>query len=193
MNLLSHLYLSFGEPTIMVGNLLGDDVRGGLDELDSGVRRGVQLHRLIDSSADSHPAFLRAAKLLSPNWRHWSRVIIDVAFDHVLARQWDRWSDDSLREYLDRSYELMYPERSRLSSPHRARLERLIESDLLWSWRSEAGVETSLRRISIRSKRKPQLADAMADLRQFDDRITAEFEVLFPALADQCRDFLKAS
>ncbi|MGA2151478.1 MAG: DUF479 domain-containing protein, partial [Geobacteraceae bacterium] len=50
MNFLAHLYLSGDDPELLVGNLLGDFVKGRLSgNFPDGIERGIELHRRIDS------------------------------------------------------------------------------------------------------------------------------------------------
>ena len=56
MNYLGHLCLSDDSPECIVGNLLGDFVKGRPEgRFPPGVVRGIRLHRAIDGFTDGHP------------------------------------------------------------------------------------------------------------------------------------------
>ena len=89
MNYLAHVYLSGTDQDLSIGNFIADHVKGKayLDYPDS-IQRGILLHRKIDHFTDSHPLFKKNVSLLFPQYRHYSRVIVDMFFDHVLAVHW---------------------------------------------------------------------------------------------------------
>ena len=52
------------------------------------LRIGIQMHRAIDAFSDRHPAVRRSKSILTPEYGRLSGVIVDVFYDHVLARRW---------------------------------------------------------------------------------------------------------
>lgn len=94
MNYLAHLYLADDSPGSLIGSLLGDFVKGNLDNAyDEEITRGILIHRRIDSFSDSHEKVLESKRLISPKRRTFSSIIIDVSFDHFLARDWSEYSN----------------------------------------------------------------------------------------------------
>jgi len=92
VNYLAHLYLSGDDPEIQLGNFIGDFVRGRNPESEYPVKVaiGIHLHRIIDSYTDSH-SIVRESKLrLRPVYRHYSGVLVDIYYDHFLARHWNQ-------------------------------------------------------------------------------------------------------
>ena len=62
MNYLAHIYLSGKNRQIQIGNFVGDAVKGkAYNSYPDFFRKGILLHRLIDSFADTHPAVKEAA------------------------------------------------------------------------------------------------------------------------------------
>ena len=106
MNYLAHIRLAGDDPECLIGNFLGDFVKGRLPEdcYAPGIRRGIVMHRKIDAWTDSHEITRKCTRLISPERRRWSRVIIDIFYDHLLAVNWEKYSDESLRDFLDRAY-----------------------------------------------------------------------------------------
>ena len=96
MNYLGHLYVAGDDPELQLGGLLGDFVRGrDLSAFPEGVARGISLHRSIDAYTDRHPAFRSACEALPAEYRRFSRILIDVYFGHLLARDWQRHQLDA--------------------------------------------------------------------------------------------------
>ena len=100
MNFLAHIYLSFENPKILVGNFIGDFVKGKKLELyGDEIQKGILLHREIDDYTDSHPIVLETKKRLRPNYHHYAPVISDVYYDHFLASLWSNYHKTPLIEY----------------------------------------------------------------------------------------------
>ena len=105
MNFLAHLYLARGDDDLMLGGLLGDFVRGrtALKAYSPGVRSGIKMHRRIDRFTDHSRAVRGLRRKFPAEFRRYSGIVIDMAFDHELARHWDQYNDDSLEEF-DREF-----------------------------------------------------------------------------------------
>ena len=88
MNFLAHLYLSGDNHKIMLGNFIGDFVKGrnGLKKFDPEIISSIELHRAIDEITDNHPIMTVSKNRLRPKYRHYSGVILGVYYDHFLAR-----------------------------------------------------------------------------------------------------------
>lgn len=103
MNFLAHLYLSGDSEDIQTGNFIGDYVKGSHYNLyDGDIRKGILLHRIIDSYTDNHPAFREAGTIFRQRYGRYSGIVTDIAFDHLLASRWSQFSVYSLREFTSR-------------------------------------------------------------------------------------------
>src|ERR1700754_1200458 len=109
MNFLAHLYLSGSDPKIKVGNFIADFVKGkNLHErFENRIAQGIELHREIDHFTDHHSVVQESKNRLRPKYRHYSGVIVDVFYDHFLARNWKTFHTSSLPAFADNAYELM--------------------------------------------------------------------------------------
>ncbi len=101
MNFLAHLWLADGDDGLRLGAMLGDFVRGSMDDsgLPAPVQRGIQLHRFIDQYMDSLPELVELRQRFDAPFRRYAGIIIDVAFDHQLARRWSEYSEISLQQF----------------------------------------------------------------------------------------------
>src|SRR4026208_598678 len=105
MNWLAHLYLSEPTPAFRIGNLLPDLVPASeLVDLPGDFRRGVEQHRRIDAFTDSHPIVRRSMNRVSPPFRRFAGVLVDVFYDHILAREWNSFSSGPLSEFAQEVY-----------------------------------------------------------------------------------------
>lgn len=87
MNFLAHAYLSFDKPGLIVGNLVADMVKGKqiMETFPDEIRKGIQLHRQIDSYTDSHPVTIEAKHLFDNSAGRYGSSFLDVSYDHFLA------------------------------------------------------------------------------------------------------------
>lgn len=96
MNFLAHAYLGGEVAEHRLGGFLGDFVKGPLEPASGGlpakVLAGVELHRRLDSFAETHPAFCRSRERISPARRRVAGIMVDLFYDHFLARDWAEWS-----------------------------------------------------------------------------------------------------
>ena len=106
MNFLGHIYLSGSDTDLAIGNLVADQIKGNkISELPNKIKSGIVLHRLIDEFTDNHSSYKKCVSELFPNYRHYSRVIIDMYFDHFLAANWDNFHKIPLKIYSNNFYD----------------------------------------------------------------------------------------
>lgn len=176
----------------MLGAMLGDFVRGSkvLESYSAGVRRGIELHRFIDSSVDTLPDVVNLRKYFKAPFRRYSGIIIDLAYDHELARRWEAYSDESLedfdlrvREILDRHDDLVpgglrrfmhYADRRGLFATYRNKSEILL---------SLAGIGTRLSRPNP-LHRVDQIWDAL------EPRFSTSFDSVFRQVQQAVAEWL---
>lgn len=108
MNFLAHAILAGPADDDLVGGIAGDFVKGGLTPLPAGMTQafadGVMLHRRIDSFADAHPAFRRSRARVSAARRRVSGIMVDLFYDHFLARHWARFCAQGLEAFTAHAY-----------------------------------------------------------------------------------------
>lgn len=108
MNFLAHVYLSEDNFSLAVGNLIADRVKGkDLTNFSPMIQKGILLHRKIDAFTDHHSLFKECVSILFPIYRHYSRVIIDIYFDHFLASNWDKYNSKNLKVFSNEFYDAL--------------------------------------------------------------------------------------
>ena len=101
MNYLAHLCLANGDSGLMLGGMFGDFVRGrwALRAFPEQVRQGIVLHRFIDRQTDHSTVVKKLRTCFPREFRRYSGIIIDLAFDHELAMNWWRYMPGSLERF----------------------------------------------------------------------------------------------
>ena len=111
MNYLAHLHLGGQQPQQLLGSLFGDFVNGRLDgRFPAQLEAAITLHRRIDAFTDSHPLVLTALARFPAERRRYAGIILDVFFDHCLARHWQDYADLPLRQFTAQVYRVLAAE-----------------------------------------------------------------------------------
>ena len=182
MNFLAHALLAGPDPADRLGAMLGDFVKGPLPAgLPAPVASGVELHRRIDSFADTHPAFHRSRTRVSPQRRRYAGIMIDMFYDHFLALHWESFSGEPLEDFAAGIYELM-SDHTALLPPRLAHiLPYMREQDWMSSYRSPDAIATALDRMAERRLTRPNgLAGSAAELEGRYGEFEQDFVAFFP-------------
>lgn len=191
MNHLAHLLLSGPDPDHRLGALLGDHVKGieALSELRPGLRKGVMLHRRIDTWSDRHPAVTGLLAQMQPPWRRYGGIVLDVLFDHMLDRHWSRFAEMELEEFALETDRLMVRHRSEMPG-RMADFTRWAEAVGLWQRYGEREMlDEIFHRIARRHGRMEPLARGTEMLDRLEPEIERAFLELFPELLKRSAHF----
>lgn len=183
MNWLAHLYLSDPAPAHRVGNLLPDflsinEVRA-LPEI---FLAGVEQHRGIDAFTDAHPVVRRSLARFQPPLRRFAGLIVDLFYDHFLARDWSQYSAEPLPAFADSVNRAFLHHRPQLPPMACEAFEQMHAQGWLCSYRVTDGIHLALRRISRRFRRQVDLVPAFAVLEREYAGFEADFREFFPQL-----------
>lgn len=183
MNWLAHFYLAGPDPHARVGALLGDFHRGPVDALADPVwRAAVREHRAIDAWTDAHPVVARSRARLAGPLRRYAGIVVDVAYDHCLARDWARWSAQPLAVFIEAVHAALRADYHRLPPRMRLSVDYLLQSGALLSYREAAGVERALAGIATRLHRPSPLAAAGPVVAALLPAFAGDFAEFFPEL-----------
>ena len=149
MNYLAHLFLSGNDEQTMVGNFIGDYVKGNTwNKFPENIKSGILLHRRIDSFTDAHPKFREAKTLFRSEFGLYSGIIIDLLYDHYLAKNWNEYSDLTLRTFAKRSHAVLLQNFRHLPIRVQSFLPFLIQHRRLESYASINGIVQTLKIMS---------------------------------------------
>jgi acyl carrier protein phosphodiesterase len=165
MNHLAHLFFSDPTPGCRLGALMGDYVKGRLDEsYPPEIRRGMQQHRLLDRFAETNRHFRRSRQRLCPTFRHCRGIMVDVFYDHFLARNWQDYSPVRLESFAASIYRLLEEQRSILPPALRKAVPRMVAADWLVACRETGPLDGVLRRLAARLSRPTPLEKGLEEL-----------------------------
>ena len=105
MNYLAHLFLAGTHPEMILGNFIADHVKGS-DVLNysENTRKGISMHRAIDTFTDQHPVVKQSISRLRTDFRKYSGVIVDMYYDHYLSAHWDEYSPVDIHTFTKARY-----------------------------------------------------------------------------------------
>jgi acyl carrier protein phosphodiesterase len=193
LNFLFHLHLSGDDPDILTGNLMGDFVKGRIgDDYPPRLRDGIVLHRRIDSFAQNHSLFRQSRLRIDPCYGHWRGVLVDLFYDHFLAVEWGRWSQEPFDAYLKRAQGMV--EANRRFLPERMReVLAVIFGDLIPSYGEVQGIGRALERMARRRVRRPNpLAGGEGELVRHYAGLQDDFRGFMPEVRRFVADYLES-
>ena len=184
MNWLAHLRLSPPQPLLRLGNLAGDFVAGvDLATLPADLQRGIALHRAIDRYVDAHPVVVAAKARLVPPHRRFAGVLLDVWFDHFLARDWAQHGDGRpLPLFLADVHQDLRTHHALLPAPLQRVAPRFCADGWLEGYASVDGIARVLGLMARRMSRPTPLADGAELLRADYTAVERDFKALWPEL-----------
>jgi acyl carrier protein phosphodiesterase len=187
MNLLAHLFLTaHRSEDEQLGNFSADHVgsRRAALAYSPGFQAGIELHHLIDSFTDRHPLVANSkARLREAGFGKYAPVIADVLYDHLLARDFSRWSPhESLGAFTQRMYALLTRRAADLPLGVQRFLPHMVQNDWLANYANPYGLGRALAGLAHRASPGSNIEAAAAELYQHDRLYTEEFEAFFPQL-----------
>ena len=185
MNYLAHLYLADDSPESLLGNLIGDFLKGTtVDRYSESIRKGIQLHKKVDRYTDLHDIVRKSKQLISPVNKRYAGIIVDVFYDHFLAKNWSNYSSIPLRSFTSNVYQVLQDNHEILPEYLKRVVPTLIAENRLMSYVNISGMSAALKRISERLKRENSLENAVEDLKANYERFEGDFGKFFPDLID---------
>jgi len=183
VNFLTHLFLSSGVPELLVGNLMGDFVKGRLDgRFPPGIEQGILLHREIDCFAGQNWHFLRSKRRLDQSFGLYRGVLVDLFYDHFLAAHWEDYADVPLSVFISDAWRVLCEHKEFLPD----KLQRIMPfmfRDWLPSYSTIGGIAAVLHRISrFRLKRANPLGEGAEALSRHYVELYGDFRKFIPEL-----------
>ncbi len=183
MNFLAHIYLSFDDPEITLGNFFADHIRGNrFKHFPDRIQKGILLHREIDTFTDSHPIAKQSSKRLHKNYSHYSRVIVDIFYDHFLAKNWQSYSTVPLDKYVEDFYDLLRENYDILPLGTQRMMPHMFADNWLYSYANLDGISKVLSGMNRRTQNRSKMNFAILDLEQNYEAFEKEFTDFFKEL-----------
>jgi acyl carrier protein phosphodiesterase len=183
MNFLAHIYLSGDNDLIKIGNFMADGIRGKhFESYPLEIQKGIILHRAIDTFTDAHPIFRQSTKKLHEKYHHYAGVIVDVFYDHFLAKNWNTYSDENLDHFVARFYQSLQDNHIILSERTKEIMPYMIEQNWLVSYQTVEGINRILTQMDLRTKNESKMRFATHELSEFYLEFEKEFTDFFEEL-----------
>jgi len=191
MNFLAHIYLSGDNKLIQIGNFMADGIRGNdyLNYPDE-IQKGIILHRAIDTFTDAHPIFRKSKHRLHEKYGHYSGVIIDIFYDHFLAKNWKKYSDEPLEKIAADFYENLSSNYAILTERTKGMMPYMIARNWLVSYASLEGLSMIMFQMDHRTKNRVDMHLSMNELKEFYTEFEEEFTAFFEELQIHCKEKL---
>jgi acyl carrier protein phosphodiesterase len=195
MNYLVHFLLAGDDDELRLGSLLGDFVKGRVEGFahrgaTERLRIGIQMHRTIDAFSDRHPAVRRSKHVLAPEYGRLSGVIVDVFYDHVLARRWPEYDPRPLSAYTQDVYRTLQGNLHRMPVAVHPLIQAMSQGDWLRGYASVGGIERVLHGMAARRPVAAGIGTAGRLLSDHFDRFSSDFDEFLPDLRARCAEFL---
>ncbi len=167
----------------MVGNFIADHIRGNNFLMFSKeIQQGIFLHRAIDTFTDAHEVVRKSKRRLHKRYRHYDGVIIDILYDHFLAKNWANYSAIPLNIYTKGIYELFMEKSAELPLKSQQFITYMVDYDILYNYQFEDGIERVLKGMNNRTKGKSQMNLAIEDLKILKNELQEDFTLFFEDL-----------
>lgn len=184
MNFVGHIYLSGENEKIAIGNFIGDYVKGkGYEHYPDDIRKGILIHRDIDATMDAHPSFLATRELFRESYGRYAGVVVDMAFDHILTKNWNDWHTIPLKKFTRSFYGLLLKNYRVLPSQVKDFLPFMVQSNRLYSYSSLNGIEKALSIMAKYTSLPDKQAEAISVIRNNEAEITQHFNLLLGDLS----------
>ncbi len=185
MNVLAHIYLSGDSEKVIIGNYIGDYVKGrDYLKYPEPVRRGIILHRHIDDFTDRHPVVHRSKIHFTRKYHRYAGVVVDILYDHFLTREWDFFSRRPLESVTYNFYRAMVNNLDILPDKVKASFPFFIINNWIESYQTVSGIKHVLRTMSRRTTLPNEARFAVKMLKRNYYSLNEDFMEFFPQLID---------
>jgi acyl carrier protein phosphodiesterase len=188
MNYLAHIYLSGNEEPVVVGNFIGDFVKGNqVSAYPEQVQRGIKLHRLIDEFTDHHPKVLEDIRLIKPQLGRYTPIAIDIFYDHLLAKHWQNYSSEPLLDFTQSAYKTIANHNPLLPERCKHMFTYMKRDNWLYNYQFQEGIGRALFGLSKRTNYISNLDQALPILLELEPTITSNFDLFIDDLINRVK------
>ncbi|MET7258530.1 ACP phosphodiesterase [Dyadobacter fermentans] len=195
MNFLAHILLSGENEGVMMGNYVGDFIKGRLSKEKTATWNpdyvvGLKLHRFIDSFTDTHPEVSEAKDVAAVTQGKLAGIVMDIYFDYFLAKNFEHYHKEPLFIYAHRMYSVIERNQHLIPETMVPMVRSMIRQDWLNTYATLDGIDTTFKRLSRRAGFLAPISTAVSDLRVNEAFYYAKFLSFFPELRRQAGQFI---
>ncbi|CAL2082920.1 acyl carrier protein phosphodiesterase [Tenacibaculum sp. 190524A05c] len=161
----------------MLGNFIADHVRGNkFKHLPEDIQKGIYLHRNIDTFTDANEIVRISKRRLHERYGHYDGVIIDIFYDHFLAKNWDQYSQIPLDIYTNSIYRYLQSQIDILPDKTKELLPYMIKYNWLYNYKFTEGIQDVLNGMNRRTQGKSKMNLASEDLELYYKEFENDFQ-----------------
>jgi acyl carrier protein phosphodiesterase len=180
MNYLAHAFLSNNNKDLLIGNFIADHVRGNhFENYPEEIVKGIYLHRQIDTFTDAHPLFKASKRLFYEGFEKYSGVLVDIYFDHLLARDFETYSIVPLKQFSKTVYDIYQQSQSLLPQHSSNFLDYVLKNDIYTSYSLLEGIERVLFHLSQRINHQVRLDQSIPLFSAHEKELQQNFDSFF--------------
>ena len=181
MNFLAHLHLADNSKTSLAANIAGDFAKGNINNFPKHLQQGIWLHRQIDQLTDSHELTKELVEKFPKALTRAAPIIIDLAFDHMLAKYWDEYHNLSLQEFAVKAYDAIdtceqLPEKLQQLAPI------IRKENWLVAYKNQKNLKKTINSVAQRISKPEIFNGAMQAVEKLDIEIEIAFRTYYPQL-----------
>ena len=159
---------------------MADGIHGkNFDEFPTDVQKGIRLHREIDTYTDFHPIFRQSKHRLHERYGHYSGVIMDIFYDHFLAKNFSNYSTVPLEQFVQDFYVVLDDNFEILTDRFKSILPILKNENWFLLYATIEGLTHILYMMDRRTKLRSKMQFSTEELRLFYTEFENEFTLFF--------------
>jgi acyl carrier protein phosphodiesterase len=187
MNYLAHLFLSGNDKFLKLGNFMADEIKGkSYLEYPKEIQNGIILHRAIDDFTDKHPLVSKGSSRFFEAVGHYNSVVIDMVFDHILAKNWNTYCKVDLSDYASKFYLFLESNEHLLPKKIRRVVPYMVEHNWLVSYAEIEGLRSILKQMNHKTKHHTQLEKGVDIYLKHQAEFDLEFKAFFEDIMKFC-------
>jgi acyl carrier protein phosphodiesterase len=182
MNYLTKLYLAGQEPKLAIGCFIANDLsdrklKGNIETF----REGIIFCRELDLFMSTHPVFIKSTQRINPLLDKYSGELVKIFYDHFLALHWSKYSDFSLKEFVDNTYIIFSSHFHQLPYKTKKTFEIIARKDSLDKYGTLSGFHDAIKFAGSKNGNY-YAAESIKYLINSYAQISSDFETIFPDL-----------
>lgn len=183
MNYLAHAYLSTKNSGLLIGNMIGDFVKGNKYlQYTEPVQKGILLHRQIDTFTDAHPVILETKKVFRFSVGRYDGAFLDIAFDFFLANDPAILTDIQWQGLASNIYATVEQRIDSLPPPFQRMFSYMQNGDWLYNYQFDWQIQKSFDGLIRRARYIDNAANPFAYFEENLTYLKNAFEIFFPEL-----------
>ncbi len=190
VNFLAHQVLGAAKDGWALGNWIADLMKGeSINDYPREVQEGILIHRHIDAFTDAHPEVKAAIAILRDQHHKYAPVVLDILFDHILAKDFEQLTGFEISRFAAGAYERLLGFYPFLLQKHQDRLDSMISYRWLEKYHQLEALEDVFLRLKRRARFRGNFEHAIQSYQTHQAALNAHFDSFWPELVAETECF----